>query len=160
MEGTALREFLTDTVWGQLDLLLLDLPPGTDRLPTVAGLLPSLSGAVVVTIPSEVSHLIVRKSLTLARETGAPLLGLVENMAGYVCPRCGEIGPLFEGPGGEVTAAQHGIPFLGRVPFDARLARAADLGRPVVLDHGESPVAQAIMAVTRRLAEALATRLA
>jgi ATP-binding protein involved in chromosome partitioning len=151
MEGTVLREFLTDTAWGSLDLLLLDLPPGTDRLPTVAGLLPRLTGAVVVTIPSEVSHLVVRKSLTLARETGTRLLGLVENMAGYVCPACGAVGPLFEGPGGEVTAAQHGIPFLGRVPFDPRLAVAADRGRPFVLDHGQSPAGRALGEIAGRI---------
>jgi len=151
MEGTVLREFLTDTAWGSLDLLLLDLPPGTDRLPTVAGLVPRLTGAIVVTIPSEVSHLVVRKSLTLARETGTPLLGLVENMAGYVCPGCGAVGPLFEGPGGEVTAAQHGIPFLGRVPFDPRLAVAADRGRPFVLDHRESPAGRALGEIAGRI---------
>ena len=152
MEGTALREFLADTVWGALDLLLLDLAPGADRLPTVAGLLPALTGAVVVTIPSEVSHLVVRKSMTLARDSGVHLLGLIENMAGYVCARCGEVSPLFEGPGGEATASLHGVPFLGRVPFDPRMARAADLGRPFVLDHAASPAAQAITALAGRLA--------
>ena len=151
MEGTVLREFLTDTAWGSLDVLLLDLPPGTDRLPTVAGLLPALTGAIVVTIPSEVSHLVVRKSLTLGRETKTRLLGLVENMAGYVCARCGEVGSLFEGPGGEATAAQHGIPFLGRVPFDPRLAVAADRGRPFVLDHGQSPAGRALDEVAGRI---------
>jgi ATP-binding protein involved in chromosome partitioning len=144
MEGTALREFLTDTAWGTLDLLLLDLPPGAERLPTLLDLLPGLTGAVVVTIPSAVSHLVVRRALTLARERGARLLGLIENMAGYVCPTCGALGPLFDGPGGEVTAAQHGLPFLGRVPFDPRLAAAADRGRPFVLDHGDSPTGRAL----------------
>ena len=151
MEGTVLREFLTDTAWGSLDVLLLDLPPGTDRLPTVAGLLPALTGAIVVTIPSEVSHLVVRKSLTLAQETKTRLLGLVENMAGYACARCGEVGPLFEGPGGEATAAQHGIPFLGRVPFDPRLAVAADRGRPFVLDHGQSPAGRVLDGIAGRV---------
>ena len=155
MEGTVLREFLTDTAWGSLDLLLLDLPPGSDRLPTVAGLLPGLAGGVVVTIPSEVSHLVVRKSITLAAEVGAPLLGLVENMAGYVCPRCGSLEPLFEGPGGEATAAQHGIPFLGRIPFDPGLAVAVDRGRPFVHDAPASLAARAILEVAARLAEAL-----
>ena len=157
MEGTVLREFLTDTAWGALDVLLLDLPPGVDRLPTVADLLPGLSGAVVVTIPSEVSHLVVKKSITLAQDVGAPLFGLVENMAGYVCQQCGSVGALFEGPGGERTAAQFGIPFLGRVPFDPRLAVAADRGRPFVLDHGETPAGQAILAVAARLADGLAS---
>lgn len=152
MEGSVLREFLADTAWGTLDVLLLDLPPGSDRLPTVAGLWPGLSGAVVVTIPSEVSHLVVKKSITLAREAGVRLLGLVENMAGYVCLRCGEVGALFEGPGGETTATQLGLPFLGRVPFDPRLAAAADRGRPFVLEHADTPAGRALSAVAERLA--------
>ena len=155
MEANALREFLTDTAWGALDVLLLDLPPGADRLPTVAELLPGLSGAVVVTIPSEVSHLVVKKSVVLARETGAPLLGLVENMAGYVCVTCGALGALYAGPGGERTAAELGIPFLGRVPFDPRLASGADRGRPFVRDHGESPAGRALREVAGRLADVL-----
>jgi ATP-binding protein involved in chromosome partitioning len=155
MEGTALREFLTDTAWGALDVLLIDLPPGSDRLPTLLDLLPGLTGAAVVTIPSEVSHLVVRRAMTLARERGARLLGLIENMAGYVCPTCGAVGPLFEGPGGEVTATQHGLPFLGRVPFDPRLAAAADRGRPFVLEHGETPAGRALGAIAGALAAAV-----
>lgn len=151
MEGTALREFLADTAWGALDLLLIDLPPGAERLPTLLDLLPGLTGAVVVTIPSAVSHLVVRRALTLARERGARLLGLIENMAGYACPTCGTVGPLFEGPGGEATAAQHGLPFLGRVPFDPRLAVASDRGRPFVLDHGATPAGRALAAIADTL---------
>jgi ATP-binding protein involved in chromosome partitioning len=155
MEASALREFLADTAWGALDWLLLDLPPGADRLPTVAGLVPGLGGAVVVTIPSDVSHLVVKRSVTLARETGVPLLGLVENMAGYACATCGALGALFDGPGGERTAAELGIPFLGRVPFDPRLAAAADQGRSFVLEHGESPTGRALREVATRLAATL-----
>jgi ATP-binding protein involved in chromosome partitioning len=155
MEGTALREFLMDTAWGALDVLLLDLPPGADRLPMLLDLLPGLTGAVVVTIPSGVSHLVVRRAMTLARERGARLLGLIENMAGYVCPTCGALGPLFDGPGGEVTAAQHGLPFLGRVPFDPRLAAAADRGRPFVLEHGDSPTGRALGEIARVLVTAV-----
>jgi ATP-binding protein involved in chromosome partitioning len=158
MEANALREFLTDTDWGALDMLLLDLPPGADRLPTVAGLLPDLGGALVVTIPSAVSHLVVRKSIALAREARVALLGLVENMAGYVCLGCGSLGALFDGPGGERTAAQAGLPFLGRIPFDPRMAAAADRGRPFVLDHGESVAGRALRDLAARLAESLVAR--
>jgi ATP-binding protein involved in chromosome partitioning len=158
MEANALREFLADTAWDALDLLLLDLPPGADRLPTVADLLPGLTGAVVVTIPSEVSHLVVTRSIALAREVGVPLLGLVENMAGYACPGCGAVGTLFTGPGGERTAAALGIPFLGAVPFDPRLAAAADRGRPFVLEHPGSPTGQALREIATGLAGALLRR--
>src|SRR5262245_14803422 len=155
MEGTALREFLADTAWGPLDVLLIDLPPGAERLPTLLDLLPGLTGAIVVTIPSAVSHLVVRRAMTLARERGARLLGLVENMAGYVCPTCGALGPLFDGPGGELTAAQHGVPFLGRVPFDSRLAAAADRGRPFVLEHPDTPTGRALTEVAVALVQAV-----
>ena len=155
MEANALREFLADTAWGLLDLLLLDLPPGADRLSTVAGLVPSLSGTVVITIPAEISHLVVKKAITVAKDARAPILGLVENMAGYVCATCGALGELFQGSGGEALAAQSGIPFLGRVPFDPRLAAAADHGLPFVLEHPESPAAQALAAIAERLRLAL-----
>lgn len=155
MEANALRELLADTDWGALDFLLLDLPPGTDRLATVAGLLPSLSGTVVVTIPSEVSHLVVKKSVTVAKEARAPVLGLVENMAGYVCARCGSVGDLFSGPGGETLAAQLAIPFLGAVPFDPRLASAADRGVPFVTAEPESPAARALLQIADRLLASL-----
>jgi ATP-binding protein involved in chromosome partitioning len=155
MEANALREFLADTAWGALDILLVDLPPGADRLPTLAELVPGLSGAIVVTIPSEVSHLVVKKSIVLARQAGARLLGLVENMAGYVCVECGALGTLFAGPGGERTAASLGLPFLGRVPFDPRLASAADRGRAFVRDHGESLAGRALRDVAAALADRL-----
>src|SRR5262249_60709684 len=128
---------------GRADFLLVALPPGAERLPTLLDLLPGLTGAVVVTIPSGVSHLVVRRALTLARDRGARLLGLIENMAGYVCPTCGTVGPLFEGPDAAAMAAQHGLPFLGRVPFDPRLAAAADPRRPLLPQRGTAPPAPA-----------------
>ncbi len=155
MEANALREFLADTAWGSLDLLLLDLPPGTDRLPTVAGLVPSLSGTVLITIPAEVSHLVVKKSITVAKATPAPILGLVENMAGYVCVECGALGELFHGSGGEALAAEFGIPFLGRVPFDPRLAAAGDQGLPFISEHADSPAGRALLHVADRIRAAL-----
>ena len=145
MEANALREFLADTGWGALDALLIDLPPGTDRLATIAGLLPALAGTVIVTIPSDVSHLIVRKSITVARQSKAPVLGLVENMAG-----------MFPGPGGEALAREAGIPFLGQVPFDPALAAAADRGEPYVAAAPDTPAARALTAIAARVRDALA----
>ena len=96
MEMSALREFLSDTEWGTLDYLLIDLPPGTDRLPNLVDLLPNLGGTVVVTIPSGVSQLVVKKSLTMAKKLlNAPVIGIVENMAAYVCADCGKTEDLF-----------------------------------------------------------------
>ncbi len=145
MEANAVREFLADTGWGPLDVLLIDLPPGTDRLATIAGLVPGLSGAVVVTIPSDVSRLVVRRSLTVARQVGTPVLGLVENMAG-----------VFPGPGGETLAREAEVPFLGRVPFDPALAAAADRGEPYVAAAPEAPAARALTAIATALRATLA----
>ena len=145
MEANALREFLADTAWGALDVLLLDLPPGTDRLVTVASLLPTLSGTIVVTIPSEVAHLVVRKSITIAAQAKAPVLGLVENMAG-----------LFPGPSGVDLAREAGIPFLGAVPFDPALAAASDLGEPLVASAPTCEAARALTTIARTVAAALA----
>ena len=155
MEANALREFLADTAWGPLDLLLVDLPPGADRLTTVAGLVPRMSGTVVVTIPSEVSHLVVKKSVSVAREVRAPILGLLENMAGYVCSACGAVGPLFHGPAGKGVAAELGIPFLGQIPFDPRMAVAGDRGVSLLTEHPDSPAAKAIFEIASRIGRAL-----
>lgn len=144
MEAQALREFLADTHWGELDLLLIDLPPGTDRLATLAGLLPTLAGTIIVTLPSEVSWLVVRKSITVARELGAPVLGLVENMAG-----------LFPGYDASTLAAQAGIPFLGAVPFERALALAADRGDPFVVSEPAADASRALAAIADRIRTAL-----
>jgi len=147
MEANALREFLADTNWGVLDLLLLDLPPGTDRLSTIASLVPVLSGIVVVTIPSDVSHLVVRRSITAAANTRAPVLGLVENMSG-----------LFVGPDAARLAADAGIPFLGSVPFDRALAVAGDQGDPFVASAPERMAAMALRRVAEGIRAGLAQR--
>ena len=143
MEAQALREFLADTDWGSLDALVVDLPPGTDRLATITGLVPT-SGIVVVTIPSELSHLVVRKSITVAQGAGSPVLGLVENMAG-----------LFPGPDASALADEAGIPFLGSVPFDRALALAADRGDPLLTPTSDSEAARAIAAIAARVRAAL-----
>jgi ATP-binding protein involved in chromosome partitioning len=151
LEANALREFLADTDWGELDYLLIDMPPGADRFETLMRFVPDLSGALVVTIPSQVSHLVVRRAITAARNAGAHLLGLVENMAGIVE---GEIErePFPDGRG-EAFAQEIDMPFLGRIPFDPRLARSTDAGRPFVIEHAESAAGKAILAIATALEE-------
>ena len=144
MEANALREFLADTAWGALDVLVLDLPPGTDRLATVVSLVPGLAGTILVTIPSDLSQLIVKKSITVARGSGVPVVGLVENMAG-----------LFSGPDAEALALEAGIPFLGAVPFDRELALAADRGEPFVATRAASEAARALRGIAARVRDAL-----
>ena len=149
MEVGALREFIADTEWGDLDYLLLDLPPGTDRLPNVAELIPDLGGVVVVTIPSEVSQLIVKKSVTMARDIlKVPIIGVVENMAFYMCQHCGKEEPLFSTDETSNTAFQKTL--LGSIPFDPRLARANDNGTAYIDEYQDTPASQALMQVAEK----------
>ena len=150
MEVGALREFVADTEWGTLDYLLLDLPPGTDRLPNVAELIPDLGGVVVVTIPSEVSQLIVKKSVTMARDIlKIPIIGVVENMAFYVCQHCGEEEPLFSTDKTLDTAFQQVI--LGSVPFDPRLARSGDDGTLYLSEYPDTRASKVLMEVAEKV---------
>ena len=150
MEVGALREFIADTEWGTLDYLLLDLPPGTDRLPNVAELIPDLGGVVVVTIPSEVSQLIVKKSVTMARDIlKVPIIGVVENMAFYVCQHCGEAEPLFSADGTLDPAFQQMI--LGSVPFDPRLARSGDDGTQYLDRYPDASASKVLMQVAEKV---------
>ena len=150
MEVGALREFIADTEWGELDYLLLDLPPGSDRLPNVAELIPNLGGVVVVTIPSEVSQLVVKKSVTMARDVlKVPIIGIVENMAFYVCQHCGEEEPLFSSDETPDAAFQQVV--LGRVPFDPRLARCSDTGIPYIDEYPDTPASKVLMQVAEKI---------
>jgi ATP-binding protein involved in chromosome partitioning len=119
LETGALREMLADVAWGALDLLVVDLPPGVDRLRDLATLVPALAGTVAVTIPSEESRAAVARSMRAAADAGIPLLGVVENMSGCVCGACGAARPLFEGDAGAALSAGFGVPLLGRIPFAA-----------------------------------------
>jgi ATP-binding protein involved in chromosome partitioning len=133
MEMNVIREFLADVVWGELDYLLADLPPGAaaDKPPVMAGFIPDLAGAIVVTTPSEVASDVVQKSVTYARDMGIRVLGIVENMSQYRCPNCGAENELFEG-NTEAMCEALDVPLLGRIPFDRRLARTFDKGEPLL----------------------------
>ena len=117
LETGALREFLSDVAWGDLDLLIIDLPPGADRLDDLAALVPGITGTVAVTIPSEESRRSVERSIRTALDAGIPVLGIVENMSGYACEHCSNVGRLFEGNAGDVLSGTFGIPLLGKLPF-------------------------------------------
>jgi ATP-binding protein involved in chromosome partitioning len=133
MEMNVIREFLADVIWGELDYLLTDLPPGAaaDKPPVMAGFIPDLAGAIVVTTPSEVASDVVQKSVTYARDMGINVLGMVENMSQYRCPSCGAENDLFEG-NTEAMCEALNLPLLGRIPFDRTLARTFDKGAPLL----------------------------
>ena len=152
MEVSALREFLSDTEWGVLDYLLIDLPPGTDRLPNLIDLLPTLGGTVVVTIPSSVSQLVVKKSLTMAKKLlNTPVVGIVENMAAYVCADCGKTEDLFPTGNTEEMARQFGVSLLGRIPFDPRISTAADNGNAFVEKYADTPAGAGLTKIAAKI---------
>jgi len=140
-----LREFLADVAWGPLELLLVDMPPGSERLDTLAELVPGLAGSVVVTIPSEASYRAVRRAVEAARAAAIPLLGVVENMAGYRCGGCRAEGPLFAGDAGERLARDTGAPLLARLPFDPGVQASVDAGDPQGAAAALGPAAEALM---------------
>lgn len=132
LEDAALADLLAESAWGARDVLVIDLPPGPDRLPALAHLLPSLSGALAVTIPTEVALLSLQRAVRRALEACVPLIGLVENLGSVVCAHCGAEGPLYRELPAEAGALE--LELLARIPFDAALGAAADAGRPLLAD--------------------------
>jgi len=159
MKTSAIRQFIADVEWGELDFLVVDSPPGTGDEPmTVLKLIPEAL-AVVVTTPQEVSLADVRKAINFLQYAQANILGVVENMSGLACPHCGKDIDLFKKGGGRVLAEQYGLEFLGAIPLDPASVVAGDLGTPVVLLEGASPAKEALLALGERVAAAAQTSL-
>lgn len=161
MATSALTQLLEQTLWGsegQLDYLIVDLPPGTGDIQlTLAQKIP-VAGAVVVTTPQDVATLDARKALRMFEKVEVPVLGLVENMAVHVCSNCGHVEHLFGQGGGERIAAQYGVPLLGSLPLDIGIREQGDAGTPIVAAAPDSAAAAAYRATARRLAAELARR--
>ena len=152
METAALQEFLADTEWGVLDFLFIDLPPGNDNLQTIIDLLPNVCGTIVVTISSAVSSFIVSKSLRMASEVlKTPLIGLVENMSTYCCNHCGNVESLFPQSDIKELTSNLNVPLLGSIPFDPKIAIAADEGKLFMTTYDESPAGKIIKDITRQI---------
>jgi len=150
--GGAIQQFLRDVDWGDLDYLVVDLPPGTsDAQLTLAQAVP-LTGAVLVTTPQRVALADVAKALAMFQRVSVPILGLVENMSGFVCAHCGEVTDIFGSGGGERFAAENGIDFLGGVPLDITVRQGADVGVPSVAQSEPGPAAAALEHVARVIA--------
>jgi len=154
MKMTAIRQFLEEVNWGDLDYLVVDLPPGTgDEALTVMQIAPNIDGAVVVTTPQEVAILDSSKAVKFVEQLGLPVIGIVENMSGLVCPHCGESIDLFGTGGGEAAAEELHVPFLGRIPLDPEMRKAGDEGRPFLIRRSSDsdPSWEAIDAVMTSL---------
>jgi ATP-binding protein involved in chromosome partitioning len=152
MVAGTVKQMLQDVDWGTLDYLLVDLPPGTGDAPMSLAQLAPLSGVVLVTTPHHVAANIAGKSIQLFNRLGAPMLGVVENMSGFLCPTCGAESHIFAGLSGEQLALLYGIPFLGAVPLDPAVSAASDEGVPAIIAHPESVQAQRFRDIAGQLA--------
>lgn len=152
LKMAAIRQFLSDTVWGELDLLLIDLPPGTGDEPlSVMQLLPEMDGVVIVTIPSEVSQDVVKKAVTFARQLNVNVIGIIENMSGFVRPNCGAKVDIFKVGGGEKMSKELGVPFLGRIPIDPSICEDSDRGSPFIVGHPNSSATEAFSGIVEEI---------
>jgi len=155
MVMSALSQMLKDVAWGELDVLVVDMPPGTgDAQLTMAQQVP-LAGAVIVSTPQDLALIDARKGLNMFRKVNVPVLGLVENMSGFVCPHCGERSDIFGHGGAKSEAARLGVPFLGEVPLLPSIRETSDTGRPVVATAPTSPAAEAFREIAARAVAAL-----
>ena len=148
----AIRQFLKDVVWGELDYLVVDSPPGTGDEPlTVAQSVGAPAGAVIVTTPQDLAISDVRRCISFCNTLSLPVVGLVENMSGLVCPKCGEKIDLFKSGGGIALATEMNVPFLGQIPIDPQVVIAGDAGTPFMDDTRESPTATAFADVVKEI---------
>jgi ATP-binding protein involved in chromosome partitioning len=147
-----IQQFLSDITWGELDFLFIDLPPGTGDEPlSVMQLIPDMDGVIVVTIPSEVSQAVVKKAITFARQLGVPIIGIIENMGGFICPECGARIDIFKAGGGQKIAEDLSVPFLGSIPIDPEICRDSDNGIPFIIEHADSPATKAFTEIVKKV---------
>ena len=155
MVMSALNQFLREVAWGELDVLVVDMPPGTgDAQLTMAQNVP-LSGAVIVSTPQDLSLIDARRGMAMFKQVNVPLLGVVENMSYFVCPHCGGRSDIFAHGGARHEAETHGAPFLGEIPLDMSIRETSDGGQPIVVSAPDSPQAKAYLAVAERVRDGL-----
>jgi len=154
MKYQLIKQFLKDVEWGSLDYLIVDSPPGTGDEPlSVVQLLENADGAIVVTTPQEVALSDVRKCITFCRNLRLPVIGVLENMSGFVCPECGARTDIFKSGGGEEMARQMNVPFLGSIPLDPQIVWACDSGQPYIRHYGQSQTAKSFERILNPIVE-------
>jgi len=151
-----LKQFLEQVEWGELDYLIVDMPPGTGDAQLSLAQTIAVDGAVMVTTPQDVSTADVRRGIRMWERVRTPVLGVVENMAGFVCTKCGEHHDIFGSGGGQRLAGEMGVDFLGSVPLDTEVRRSGDDGSPTVLVAAESPAGRAFRDIAGRVRETVA----
>ncbi len=153
MKMGVIKQFLKDVVWGDLDYLIIDSPPGTGDEPlSICQLIGTLDGAVIITTPQKVAAVDVRKSVTFCRQLHVPVIGVVENMSGFVCPKCGEVTQILRSGGGKCIAEDMKVPFLGSIPMDPKIAESCDSGRVFIHYYAMTPTAEIMRNIINSIA--------
>ena len=152
MKMNVIEQLLRDVEWGDLDYLIIDSPPGTGDEPlSIVQLIGEMDGAVVVTTPQDVAAADVRKSLDFCRQLNLPVLGIVENMSGFICPECGKETAIFQGNNGETMAAAAGVPFLGKIPIDPAVGLSCDAGTPFIYHYSKTETARRFEKIVQQI---------
>lgn len=147
-----IQQFLSDVAWDELDYLFIDLPPGTGDEPlSVTQSIPDMDGVVIVTMPSELSEAIVKKSVTFAKQVGIPVIGIIENMRGFVCPECGSRIDVFKAGGGKRIAEDMVVPYLGSIPLDPKICNDSDGGLSFIVENKTSPATKVFMEIVKKI---------
>jgi ATP-binding protein involved in chromosome partitioning len=152
----AIKQFLSDFMWGELDFLFIDAPPGTgDESLSVMQLMPEMDGTIIVSIPSEVSEDVVKKAVTFSKQMRIPVIGIVENMSGFTCPKCGEKINILGMGGGKRIAEELDVPFLGQIPIDPKICEEADKGVSFLAENTNSASAKAFKEIVKKVKDFL-----
>ena len=152
LKTSVIKDFIEDVLWGELDHLIIDSPPGTGDEPlTICECIPDLDGAVIITTPHQAALATVRKAIDFCQRLHIRILGVVENMSGFYCPGCKRPIQLFQGEGGEILCKETGLPLLGRIPFDPQIAAAGDAGELFALRYEDNPVAATFKMIVQRI---------
>jgi len=152
----AIKQFLSDFIWGELDFLFIDAPPGTGDEPlSTMQLIPEMDGTIIVTIPSQVSGDVVKKAVSFSRQMKIPVIGIVENMSGFVCPKCGETVNILGSGGGKKIAEELKVPFLGQIPMDPKICEEADNGTSFLKRYPDSSASKAFKEIVKKVEDFL-----
>ena len=157
MVMSALEQMLKDVLWGDLDVLVIDMPPGTGDAQLTLSQRAKLAGAVIVSTPQDLALIDARKGLNMFHKVGVPVLGLIENMSYFVCPSCGDTSHIFGHGGAEAEASRLSLPFLGKIPLEMEIRETADAGTPIVNSQPDSPHAKAYMDIAKSVVSSLDT---
>jgi len=149
--GRMIQQFLTDVEWGELDYLIVDMPPGTGDAQLTLSQSVALTGAVIVSTPQDVALSDAKKGINMFRKVNVPVLGLIENMSYFACPHCGERTEIFSHGGAKIAAQKFDVPFLGEVPLDIRIREGGDQGEPIVAQKSDSPIKEAFRTIAAQL---------